>query len=89
VKWYENFETLNARFIAQVAQWQGMPPQVYGVEEPPIRRFLAELDKRYGGARAWALSNGARSEALTYLEHELLVVRTPGTTRRPGTAGSA
>jgi hypothetical protein len=52
-----------------------MPPQVYSVEEPPIRLFLAELDKRYGSTRAWALSNSIGSEALSQLEQGLLTVR--------------
>ena len=70
------------RMLERFASWPryrdhlaGMPPQVYAVEEPPIRLFLAELDKRYGGARAWALSNGILSEALAHLEHELLAAR--------------
>jgi protein-tyrosine phosphatase len=52
-----------------------MPPQVYAVEEPPIRLFLAELDKRYGSARAWASSHGIGPEALATLERGLLTAR--------------
>ncbi len=70
------------RMLERFASWPtyrdhlaGMPPQVYAVEEPPIRLFLAELDSRYGNARAWALSNGIPSETLARLEHALLVAR--------------
>ena len=70
------------RMLERFASWPryrdhlaGMPPQVYAVEEPPIRLFLAELDVRYGGARAWASSNGIRPEALAHLEHGLLTAR--------------
>jgi protein-tyrosine phosphatase len=52
-----------------------MPPQVYAVEELPIRLFLAELDKRYCSTRTWALRNGIGSEALSKLERGLLTAR--------------
>jgi protein-tyrosine phosphatase len=70
------------RVLERFATWPryrdhlaAMPPQVYAVDEPPIRRFLAELDDRYGGARAWALANGVRTESLAQLERELLAAR--------------
>lgn len=67
------------RMLERFATWPryrdhlaAMPPQVYAVEEQPIRRFLSELDARHGGARAWALANGVRAESLARLERELL-----------------
>jgi protein-tyrosine phosphatase len=44
-----------------------MPPQVYAVEEQPIRIFLAELRKGHGGALAWAARRGIPSSALAGL----------------------
>ena len=67
------------RMLARFATWPryrdhlaGMPPQVYAVEEAPIRRFLAELDRGHGGARAWAASRGIGPELLARLEDRLL-----------------
>jgi protein-tyrosine phosphatase len=70
------------RMLQRFASWPryrdhlaGMPPQVYAVEEPPIRLFLAELDKRYGDAHTWALSNGIRVEVLHELVRALVVAQ--------------
>jgi hypothetical protein len=70
------------RMLERFASWPryrdhlaAMPPQVYAVEEQPIRIFLSELDERHGGARAWALDHGARTESLARLERELLAPR--------------
>jgi protein-tyrosine phosphatase len=52
-----------------------MPPQVFAVEEAPIRLFLAVIDKRNGSTRAWALSNSIGVEALSKLELGLLTAR--------------
>lgn len=67
------------RMLERFATWPryrdhlaAMPPQVYAVEERPIRRFLSELDEQHGGARAWALANGVRTESLDQLVRELL-----------------
>lgn len=67
------------RMLERFATWpryrdhlQAMPPQVYAVEEAPIRRFLQEIDVRHGGVRGWALENGIRKEVLARLERELV-----------------
>lgn len=67
------------RMLERFATWpryrdhlQAMPPQVYAVEEAPIKRFLQEIDVRHGGVRGWALENGIRKEVLARLERELV-----------------
>jgi protein-tyrosine phosphatase len=67
------------RMLERFASWPRyrdylakMPSQVYAVNEAPIRRFLAELDKQFGGAHPWALSNGIQKKALNQLEQALL-----------------
>jgi len=67
------------RMLERFATWPryrdhlaAMPPQVYAVEEQPIRRFLRELDEEHGGARAWALSHGISAAAVARMRHELL-----------------
>lgn len=44
-----------------------VPPQVYAVEEGPIRRVLALVDARHGGAAGWARANGIGAEAIAAL----------------------
>ena len=53
-----------------------VPASRFGVEAATMERFLAELDHRFGGARAWALASGVAPEALDRME-ELLSSR-PG-----------
>lgn len=67
------------RIVERMADWPryrdhlaAMPAQVYAVEEAPIRLFLAELDRRFGGARGWALRHGIGPEMLSRMEQSLL-----------------
>lgn len=62
------------RMLERFATWPryrehlaAMPPQVYAVEQPPIRLLLAELRRRHGGARAWALERGIAPSAIDRL----------------------
>lgn len=62
------------RMLERFATWAryrehlaAMPPQVYAVEESPIRLLLAELRQQHGGARAWALERGIASSAIDRL----------------------
>ena len=49
-----------------------VPPSRYGVEAETMVRFLAELDARFGGARAWAVSAGVDPGAFDRMEELLL-----------------
>jgi hypothetical protein len=50
-----------------------MPPEVYAVDEGPIRTLLAALNDDFGGARAWADRQGIRAPVLRELEHHLIL----------------
>ncbi len=59
------------RMLERFASWPtyrdhlaAMPPQVYAVEEAPLRHFLAQLDQRHGGTLAWARAHGIGDEAI-------------------------
>jgi protein-tyrosine phosphatase len=54
-----------------------LPAEVYLADEPTIRAFLAGLEERHGGARAWALANGLPAEAIERLDRTLLEPRPP------------
>lgn len=67
------------RMLERFASWPtyrdhlaAMPPQVYAVEEAPLRHFLDVLDRRHGGAQAWARSNGVSEETLRTIREGLL-----------------
>jgi protein-tyrosine phosphatase len=47
-------------------------PVLFGAEATTMSRFLDELERRYGGARAWALSAGVTARQLDVLVDELL-----------------
>jgi protein-tyrosine phosphatase len=49
-----------------------LPPSVLAVEADTMVRFLAGLDERYGGARAWVRSNGVDDGLLELLSSLLL-----------------
>ena len=48
-----------------------LPREVYTAEASTMRRFLAALDERYGGAEPWALGQGLAPEVLTRLRRAL------------------
>ncbi len=48
-------------------------PELYRVQEQPIRTFLRELTRRYGGARGWAEHRGIPESLLNLLATRLLV----------------
>ncbi len=48
-----------------------MPPEVYAVEEGPIRGLLASLNDDFGGARAWADRQGIGAPVVQELERHL------------------
>lgn len=59
------------RMLERFATWPryrdhmaASPPQVYAVNEAPIRRFLDELALNHGGAWAWAEARGLSAAAL-------------------------
>ena len=67
------------RMLARFASWPtyrdhlaAMPPQVYAVEEAPMRHFLEQLDKRFGGAQAWAFANGVSEASVSRIRAGLL-----------------
>ena len=49
-----------------------VPASRFGVEAETMVRFLAELDDRFGGARAWALAAGVTPQSLDRMEELLL-----------------
>jgi protein-tyrosine phosphatase len=49
-----------------------VPASRFSVEEVTMVRFLAELHRRFGGARAWAVASGLAPEALGRMEGLLL-----------------
>lgn len=68
------------RMLTRFNEWpryrdhiQSLPAQVYDVDERALRAFLAEIDKRYGNARSWALQHGIRAEVLDHLQAALLM----------------
>lgn len=48
-----------------------LPREVYTAEAATMRRFLAALDERYGGAEQWALGQGLAPEVLVRLRRAL------------------
>jgi protein-tyrosine phosphatase len=48
-----------------------LPREVYTAEAATMRRFLAALDERYGGAERWALDHGLAPEVLARLRAAL------------------
>jgi protein-tyrosine phosphatase len=57
---------------AMAARAAELPASLYGVQAPTMERFLAELQARFGGARAWALASGLSPEDLVRMEGLLL-----------------
>jgi protein-tyrosine phosphatase len=49
-----------------------LPPEIYQAEDTTMRIFLAELDRRFGGAAAWARARGLTPETAARLERSLL-----------------
>ena len=49
-----------------------LPPSVFVVEASTMERFLDGVDKRFGGARAWALGAGVEQSQLRTLEDLLI-----------------
>jgi protein-tyrosine phosphatase len=47
-------------------------PVLFSAEQMTMSKFLDELERRYGGARAWVLSSGVTSLQLDVLVDELL-----------------
>lgn len=83
----ERMELILGRYRSDPALAERMarvPPSRFSVEAPTMERFLAELDDRFGGARAWALRAGVAAGALDRLG-ELLLDAPDGT--RPPTLG--
>jgi protein-tyrosine phosphatase len=66
---------------ALAANMDRVPSSRFGVEAQTMERFLADLYRQFGGARAWALASGVRAEELERMEEWLLVP--------PDSAGSA
>lgn len=67
------------RMLARFATWPtyrdhlaAMPPQVYAVEEAPIRHFLGQLEERFGGAQAWAIAKGVSKASVSRIRAGLL-----------------
>lgn len=50
-----------------------MPPEVYAVEEGPIRVLLTTLNDDFGGARAWAARQGIATPVVQELERHLIL----------------
>jgi protein-tyrosine phosphatase len=50
-----------------------MPPEVYAVEEGPIRTLLATLNDDFGGARGWAVHHGIGAPLVRELERHLIL----------------
>lgn len=50
-----------------------MPPEVYAVEEGPIRVLLTTLNDDFGGARAWAAGQGIGTPIVRELERHLIL----------------
>jgi len=71
----QNMERIVARFREWPRYRRNMatlPAEIYRCEEHVIRKFLRELDSRYGNARDWARQKGLSKEAITRLESVLL-----------------
>lgn len=49
-----------------------MPPEVYAVEERPIRRLLSTVKETFGGPREWAARNGIAPSTVLHLERLLV-----------------
>jgi protein-tyrosine phosphatase len=67
----ERFQTW-PRYRAHMA---AADPELYRVQEQPIRAFLRELAQRYGGARGWARHRGIPEPLLNLLADRLLEPR--------------
>jgi hypothetical protein len=63
----ERFETW-PRYQAHMA---AADPELYQVQEQPIRAFLSEVARRYGGARGWARQRGLPETLLDLLASRL------------------
>lgn len=48
------------------------PPEVYAVEERPIRRLLEVLRVQYGGVQEWASQQGIPASTIVKLTHHLV-----------------
>jgi protein-tyrosine phosphatase len=57
------------RYHANMAKY---PPETYRAEESTIRTFVREVNRRYGGAREWALGKGLSPDVIAQLEDALL-----------------
>jgi protein-tyrosine phosphatase len=66
---------------ALAANMDKVPPSRFGVEAHTMERFLADLYRQFGGARAWALDSGVSAEELERMG-ELLLVQPDGGRRR-------
>jgi protein-tyrosine phosphatase len=67
------------RMLARFAGWPryrdhlaSMPPQVYAVQEAPIRSMLQALREQHGTAREWALEGGIAAASIDRLRRELI-----------------
>lgn len=67
------------RMLARFAGWPryrdhlaAMPPQVYAVEEAPIRSLLQSMRNRYGDAQEWALEGGIAAASIHRLRQQLI-----------------
>jgi hypothetical protein len=49
-----------------------LPAYLYEVQAQTMERFLAEVQARFGGARAWALASGLGPDDLDGMEELLL-----------------
>ncbi|CAK7235597.1 hypothetical protein SBRCBS47491_009350 [Sporothrix bragantina] len=49
------------------------PPQIFQVHRHTMEDFLNEIDKKFGNAEKWLLSNGLKSEELTKLRELMLM----------------
>jgi protein-tyrosine phosphatase len=67
------------RMLARFAGWPryrdhlaAMPPQVYAVQEAPIRSMLQALREQHGTAREWAIKGGIAAASIDRLRSELI-----------------
>jgi protein-tyrosine phosphatase len=71
----QNMPRINERFRSWPHYREHMAaadPEVYLVQEQPIRALLRELGQRHGGARGWAAAHGIPDSLLDMLSDRLL-----------------
>lgn len=54
------------------AHIESMPPEVYAVDEAPLRLFLGELRRRHGDIEGWMRQHGIDAQLQAALQRELL-----------------